>query len=78
MEWIHENNKLKKTFTFKDFTQAFGFMTKVALVAEKMDHHPTWTNTWNTVSIELSTHDAGNVVTDKDHTLAKAIDKLAL
>lgn len=78
MEWIHENNKLKKTFTFKDFTQAFGFMTKVALVAEKMDHHPTWTNTWNTVSIELSTHDAGNVVTDKDHALAKAIDKLAL
>lgn len=78
MEWIHENNKLKKTFTFKDFPHAFGFMTKVALVAEKMDHHPTWTNTWNTVSIELSTHDAGNVVTDKDHALAKAIDKLAL
>lgn len=77
MEWIHENNKLKKTFTFKDFTTAFGFMTKVALVAEKMNHHPTWTNTWNTVSFELSTHDAGDVVTDKDHALAKAIDTLA-
>jgi 4a-hydroxytetrahydrobiopterin dehydratase len=77
MEWTHENNKLKKTFTFKDFTQAFGFMTKVALVAEKMNHHPTWTNTWNSVSFELSTHDAGNVVTDKDHALAKAIDTLA-
>lgn len=77
MEWTKENNRLKKTFTFKDFTQAFGFMTKVALVAEKMDHHPTWTNTWNTVSFELSTHDAGDVVTDKDHTLANAIDKLA-
>jgi 4a-hydroxytetrahydrobiopterin dehydratase len=52
-------------------------MTKVALVAEKMNHHPTWTNTWNTVHIKLSTHDAGNIVTEKDHTLAKAIDILA-
>ncbi|MNC95679.1 putative pterin-4-alpha-carbinolamine dehydratase [compost metagenome] len=52
-------------------------MTKVALVAEKMDHHPTWTNTWNTVSFELSTHDAGNIVTAKDRKLAEAIDKLA-
>jgi 4a-hydroxytetrahydrobiopterin dehydratase len=76
MAWIEENNKLKSTFKFKDFTQAFGFMTKVALVAEKMDHHPTWTNTWNTVSIELNTHDAGNVVTEKDRKLAKAIDEL--
>jgi 4a-hydroxytetrahydrobiopterin dehydratase len=51
-------------------------MTKVALVAEKMNHHPTWTNTYNVVQVELSTHDAGDVVTEKDHTLAKAIDKL--
>ncbi len=74
--WKEDNNKLKKTFTFVDFTAAFGFMTKVALVAEKMDHHPTWTNTWNTVNIELSTHDAGNIVTDLDRKLAEAIDKL--
>lgn len=76
MEWLHEDNKLKKTFQFKDFTEAFGFMTKVALIAEKMGHHPTWTNTWNKVTIELSTHDAGNVVTTKDQQLAKAIDAL--
>lgn len=74
--WKEENNSLKKTFKFQDFKQAFGFMTQVALVAEKMDHHPTWSNTYNTVTIELSTHDAGNVVTDKDRTLAKAIDEL--
>jgi 4a-hydroxytetrahydrobiopterin dehydratase len=77
MEWTEENNRLKKTFKFKDFTEAFGFMTKVALVAEKMNHHPSWTNAWNTVSFELSTHDAGDVVTEKDKKLAKAIDALA-
>jgi len=75
--WKEENNKLTKSFVFKDFTEAFGFMTKVAIAAEKMNHHPTWTNTWNTVSFELSTHDAGNTVTDLDRTLSKAIDKLA-
>ena len=75
--WKEENNKLKKSFKFKDFKEAFGFMTKVALVAEKMDHHPTWTNTYNTVDFELSTHDAGNKVTDLDRKLADAIDKLA-
>lgn len=74
--WKEENNKLAKSFVFKDFTEAFGFMTKVAIVAEKMNHHPTWTNTWNTVKIELSTHDAGNIVTELDRTLAKAIDTL--
>ena len=77
MEWIEENNRLKKTFKFKDFNEAFGFMTRVAILAEKMDHHPTWTNTWNVVSFELSTHDAGDIVTEKDRTLAKAIDQLA-
>ncbi|NOT74711.1 MAG: pterin-4-alpha-carbinolamine dehydratase [Cyclobacteriaceae bacterium] len=74
--WKQNDNKLKKIFKFKDFTEAFGFMTRVALVAEKMNHHPTWTNTYNTVSFELSTHDAGDKVTSKDHTLAEAIDKL--
>jgi 4a-hydroxytetrahydrobiopterin dehydratase len=76
MDWKLENDKLKKTFTFKDFTSAFGFMTKVAIIAEKMNHHPTWTNTWNTVSFELSTHDAGNTVTEKDKALAAAIDQV--
>jgi 4a-hydroxytetrahydrobiopterin dehydratase len=76
MRWTEENNRLKKTFTFEDFSEAFGFMTRVALIAEKMNHHPTWTNTWNTVSFELSTHDAGDIVTVKDQKLADAIDKL--
>lgn len=77
MAWKEENNRLKQTFKFKDFSEAFGFMSRVALAAEKMNHHPTWTNTWNTVSIELSTHDAGDIVTDLDRKLADAIDKLA-
>ena len=77
MTWQEENNRLKKTFKFRDFGEAFAFMTRVAMIAEKMDHHPTWTNTWNIVSIELSTHDAGDVVTDKDRKLAAAIDKIA-
>lgn len=77
MSWKEENNHLKKVFTFKDFSAAFAFMTRVALAAEKMDHHPTWTNTYNKVSIELSTHDAGNKVTDLDRKLAEAIDRLA-
>ena len=77
MEWTEQNNRLKKTFKFKDFSEAFAFMTRVALAAEKMDHHPFWTNVYNTVNIELSTHDAGDVVTDKDRKLAKAIDLLA-
>lgn len=76
MEWKTEGNRLKKTFKFKDFTSAFAFMTKVAIIAEKMNHHPTWTNTYNTVSFELSTHDAGDIVTDKDRRLASAIDEL--
>ncbi len=77
MKWKKENDTLTKTFKFKDFTQAFGFMTKVAMVAEKMNHHPTWTNTWNTVSFKLSTHDAGDIVTDLDRKLAKAIDAMS-
>jgi 4a-hydroxytetrahydrobiopterin dehydratase len=76
MEWKTENNRLKNSFRFEDFNEAFGFMTRVALIAEKMNHHPTWTNTYNTVSFELSTHDAGDVVTEKDRKLAKAIDAL--
>jgi len=74
--WNEANNKLNRTFTFGDFNEAFGFMTRVALLAEKMDHHPTWTNTWNKVEISLSTHDAGDIVTEKDRLLAKAIDQI--
>jgi 4a-hydroxytetrahydrobiopterin dehydratase len=74
--WIEEDNKLKKTFEFKDFSEAFAFMTRVALLAEKQNHHPFWSNIYKTVNIELNTHDAGDIVTDKDIKLAAAIDKL--
>ena len=74
--WEERKNQLYRSFEFKDFKEAFAFMTKVALVAEKMDHHPNWTNVYNKVEIYLNTHDAGDVITDKDHKLAKAIDGL--
>ena len=76
--WTEKDNNLSRTFQFSDFTTAFGFMTKVAIEAEKMNHHPNWSNVYNTVEINLSTHDAGDIVTDKDWELAKIIDKLAL
>ncbi|MBX2983204.1 MAG: 4a-hydroxytetrahydrobiopterin dehydratase [Flavobacteriales bacterium] len=75
--WKEENNKLQRSFKFKDFSEAFAFMTRVALAAEKMDHHPEWTNVYNTVDIKLCSHDAGNKVTDKDRKLAKTIDGIA-
>ena len=75
-EWAEINNTLYKKFLFNDFSEAFGFMTRVALVAQQLNHHPTWTNTWNKVEIWLSTHDAGDVVTDKDRELASKIDGL--
>lgn len=74
--WTESDNKLKAEFQFEDFISAFGFMTKVAILAEKMNHHPFWSNVYNKVSIELCTHDAGDIVTNKDHELAKAIDKI--
>lgn len=74
--WEEKNNTLYKKFQFNNFSEAFAFMTRVALEAEKMDHHPLWTNVWNTVEIWLSTHDAGNIVTDKDRKLAAKIDTL--
>ena len=76
MNWTEKNNTLYRKFEFADYSQAFSFMTRVALAAEKMDHHPKWTNVWNTVEVWLSTHDAGDIVTDKDRKLAKAIDGL--
>jgi 4a-hydroxytetrahydrobiopterin dehydratase len=74
--WKETDNKLYRKFEFKNFSQAFAFMTRVALEAEKMDHHPLWTNVYNTVEVWLSTHDAGDIVTDKDRKLSKKIDAI--
>ena len=69
-------NAIARKFVFKDFNQAFGFMARVALIAEKMDHHPEWSNVYKTVDVTLSTHDAGGV-TEKDVALAKAMETFA-
>ena len=74
--WIEENNKLIKHLSFKDFISAFSFLSKVALISEKLDHHPEIINVYNKVTIKLSTHDIGNKVSKKDYDLAKAIDEL--
>ncbi len=74
--WQEENNALYRKFRFSNFSEAFAFMTRVAIEAEKMDHHPRWSNVWNTVEIWLNTHSEGNIVTDKDRKLADKIDKL--
>ena len=69
MQWKEENNELVTQLKFEDFIEAFAFMTEVAIIAEKMNHHPTWSNTYNKVEIRLSTHDAGNTITDEDRKL---------
>lgn len=74
--WHEEKNRLQAIFKFRDFAEAFAFMTEVAFRAEKQNHHPNWSNVWNTVEIQLTTHDAGNMVTDKDHKLAETIDRI--
>lgn len=74
--WIEQNDKLQRNFKFNDFSEAFAFMTRVALIAEKMDHHPEWSNVYNSVHISLNTHSAGGKVTEKDRKLAAAIDAL--
>lgn len=74
--WKEENNSLYRKFQFKDFSEAFAFMTRVAIEAEKMNHHPVWKNVWNTVEIWLNTHTAGNIVTEKDRKLSSRIDSL--
>ena len=74
--WTTTNNTLYKKFEFKNFSEAFAFMLRVAIEAEKMNHHPLWTNVYNKVEIWLNTHDAGDIITDKDHALAKKIDSL--
>lgn len=74
-DWNVVGNSIRREFVFKDFVQAFGFMTSVALVAEKENHHPNWDNAFKKVNISLSTHDADGL-TDKDFDLAKAIDRI--
>lgn len=73
---VKDRDAISKTFVFKDFNEAFGFMTRVALVAEKLDHHPEWFNVYKNVEVTLSTHDAGGL-TERDIVLAEAMDKLA-
>ena len=73
---VDGRDALTRTFAFADFSAAFGFMTRVALAAEKLDHHPEWSNVWNRVEITLSTHDAGGL-TQRDVDLARIIDTLA-
>ncbi len=76
--WSEVNGRdaISKKFSFKDFNEAFGFMARAALVAEKMDHHPEWSNVYKTVDVTLATHDAGGV-TELDVKLAEAMDKIA-
>lgn len=74
--WKHEHNSLTKSFHFSDFREAFSFMVRVAFIAEELNHHPRFDNTYNTVALSLNTHDAGNNVTDKDLTLAARIQAL--
>lgn len=74
--WKEKDNTLQASCEFKDFTQAFAFMTEVAITAEKMNHHPDWRNVWNTVEFKLSTHDAGDIVTEKDHKLSDKISAI--
>ena len=74
--WTLHADKLRRAFVFADFSAAFAFMTRVALLAEKADHHPDWSNSWNKVLIELTSHDAGGL-TQRDLDLAVAIDRVA-
>ena len=74
--WKEENNSLTAKVEFKDFTQAFAFMTEVAFAAEALGHHPEWSNVYNKVAIKLTTHDAGNTVTAKDHELAAQVSAI--
>lgn len=72
--WNQKDNALVKTFVFKDFPSALAWMVKAGYAIEKMNHHPEWTNVYNKVVVKLTTHDAGNTITDKDHQLAKILD----
>jgi len=73
-DWIEENNAIHKTYLFKDFDAAMQFMQKAAPLISALDHHPDWSNCYNKIRVTLTTHDAGNTVTSKDHALAKLLD----
>lgn len=74
--WLEEDNALNREFQFANFSAAFAFMTRVAMLAETANHHPEWSNVYRTVKIRLTSHDAGNQVTDKDIALALKINQL--
>lgn len=74
--WQETENSLIREYVFADFVEAFAWMTKAAIHAEKMNHHPEWSNVWNKVTVKLTTHDAGNTVTQKDRDLAQKMDEL--
>jgi 4a-hydroxytetrahydrobiopterin dehydratase len=74
--WTESDGRLRRDFEFRDFSEAFAFMARVAMLAEQHGHHPDWSNTYNRVSISLTTHDAGNTVTGTDRQVAAAIDDL--
>lgn len=74
--WKEVNNTLEQEFVFKDFKEAFAFMTKVADIANELDHHPEWSNVYNKVSIKLTTHDAGNTITEKDREMGRRIEEM--
>lgn len=74
MNWTEENNQLSKTFKFNSFAEAISWMVRASFIIEKMNHHPEWSNVYNKVHVVLRSHDAGNIVTDRDRELAKALD----
>ncbi|MBK9104082.1 MAG: 4a-hydroxytetrahydrobiopterin dehydratase [Saprospiraceae bacterium] len=76
MNWTEKDNKLIGEFVFEDFSQAWAFMTEVAILAERKNHHPDWTNLWNRVVITLTTHDEGDIITEKDRKMADGISKI--
>lgn len=75
--WVETDGALYRKFVFNDFAEAFAFMTRVAAIAEVQNHHPDWSNSWNTVEISLRSHDKG-AITQRDHQLAKAIDEILI
>ena len=75
--WVKTDGALYRKFSFNDFAEAFAFMTRVAAIAEAQNHHPDWSNSWNTVEISLRSHDKG-AITQRDHQLAKAIDEILI
>jgi 4a-hydroxytetrahydrobiopterin dehydratase len=76
MNWKEENNKLIGEFVFEDFSQTWAFMTEVAILAERKNHHPDWSNVYNRVVITLTTHDEGDIITEKDRKMADGISKI--